>query len=285
MPSEHRRAFLFICLLIGAIANGGIRAPGKYTGVVIFDRWDSCYLYSGVYLMEVSERVKESLRPYRDQAIIIDAKEVLQPVNPGDGLITKLKVLGPAKDQTEETPFGLPVLGGLSLKVTSNLPNGQPNELLIELRNDGTKRRVIHLDALGPTLLSKRGGSGRDFECPGLESVLTDGHSYPAITRWNAGNSSATWRSCGARGAEKTTRLFLASNIAFSSHSFLDAGESIKIPLRFELPAGEYEFLAGYGGGVHEFRPLVSNPLNLNINAQGAIAGNPNAQAPRRIEN
>jgi hypothetical protein len=33
----------------------GIRGPGKYHGVVFYDRWDNCYLFSGVYLMYISE--------------------------------------------------------------------------------------------------------------------------------------------------------------------------------------------------------------------------------------
>src|SRR4051812_15803797 len=37
---------------------GGLRGPGKYNGVVLFDRWDNCYLFSGVYLMYVSETLK-----------------------------------------------------------------------------------------------------------------------------------------------------------------------------------------------------------------------------------
>src|SRR5271157_347455 len=28
-----------------------LMGPGKYSGVVIFDRWDSCILFSGVFLM------------------------------------------------------------------------------------------------------------------------------------------------------------------------------------------------------------------------------------------
>jgi hypothetical protein len=41
-----------------------IRGPGKYNGVVVFDRWDGCHLYSGGYIMEISEKVKGVLRPY-----------------------------------------------------------------------------------------------------------------------------------------------------------------------------------------------------------------------------
>ncbi len=55
-------AVLVTALTISSIA--GIRGPGKYAGVVVFDRWDSCYIYSGVYLMYVSQKVSEPLRKY-----------------------------------------------------------------------------------------------------------------------------------------------------------------------------------------------------------------------------
>jgi len=47
----------------------GIRGPGEYNGVVIYDRWDNCYLFSGVYLMYISDPVKELLRPYQGKSI------------------------------------------------------------------------------------------------------------------------------------------------------------------------------------------------------------------------
>jgi hypothetical protein len=81
----------------GVAAFSGIRDAWKYNGVVIFDRWDACWLYSGIYLMEISEKLKESLRPFQGQAVLIDAQDVWQPMNPGDGLIRQLKVPGPAE--------------------------------------------------------------------------------------------------------------------------------------------------------------------------------------------
>jgi hypothetical protein len=73
-----RHLALTLFLGLASTAFAGIRGPGKYNGVVIFDRWDGCHLYSGAYLMEISEQVKESLRPYRDKAVLIDAQEVEQ---------------------------------------------------------------------------------------------------------------------------------------------------------------------------------------------------------------
>ena len=77
---------LALLLLVGP-ATGGICAAGKYSGVVFFDRWGGCIFFSGVYLMYISEETKENLREYDGQAIEIDALQVVQPVNPGDGLI------------------------------------------------------------------------------------------------------------------------------------------------------------------------------------------------------
>jgi hypothetical protein len=77
-----------------------VRGLGKYSGVVVFDRWDGCHLYSGAYVMEISERVKEKLRPFAGHAMLIDAQGVFQPINPGDALITKLQVLVPLKNRS-----------------------------------------------------------------------------------------------------------------------------------------------------------------------------------------
>ena len=97
---EMLEKFIFTIALIFAFVGSsfaGIRAPGKYSGVVVFDRWDTCYLYSGIYLMYVSQKTKEGLRQYEGKSVEIDAKEVLQIINSGDGLIGKYEFLGFAK--------------------------------------------------------------------------------------------------------------------------------------------------------------------------------------------
>lgn len=90
-------AFFLASLLLVNVAAAGIRTAGKYSGVVFFDRWGGCILFSGVYLMYISEEVKENLREYNGQAIEIDSLEVVQPVNPGDGLIKRFNVIGAAR--------------------------------------------------------------------------------------------------------------------------------------------------------------------------------------------
>ena len=89
-----RVSFLLVCfsmIIPSRVCQGGERGPGKYCGVVIFDRWGGCTLYSGIYVMYVSEKVKNGLRPFAGRAVQIDAKKVNQPENPGDGLITQFE--------------------------------------------------------------------------------------------------------------------------------------------------------------------------------------------------
>ena len=87
---------LAIACGLAFVARAGIRGPGKYCGVIVFDRWDTCFLLSGPYITYISEKVKEDLRTYKGQAIQVDALDVFQPKNPGDALIRKYKIIGPA---------------------------------------------------------------------------------------------------------------------------------------------------------------------------------------------
>src|SRR5580692_4448161 len=150
---------------------------GQHNGFVIFDRWGGCHLYSGAYVMEVSESVKGLLRPYANQPVLVDAKEVFQPMNPGDGLITKLEVLGPSVETTSATFGKPPLLEDLSLKAFANFSAPSGPELILELRNIGNSKRGVDMQALGPTLLAKKQGS----EC----FDPSDGPSFVAVTRTN----------------------------------------------------------------------------------------------------
>jgi hypothetical protein len=254
---QRAALLLLVASLSMVTAFSGIRGPGKYTGVVIFDRWDACYLYSGIYLMEISEKVKESLRAFQGKAMIIDAQEVDQPGNPGDGLIKKLQVLGPAKE-----PDWLN-LEGLSLRVEANFPQQGVDELTIELRNDGDSRREILTGNLAPTVFANK--QGMVYFDP------SDGPSYAAVTRSDLAllQQSPAGGMWLVNGKERTIKLSLAPGMAIPDSIELDPGQTMKVRLRFELPPGEYEFLAGYGGGVHEERALASNQLGFDIDAAG----------------
>jgi hypothetical protein len=279
-----RKSIVILPCIVAAVSTfGSVRGPGEYSGVVIFDRWGVCHLYSGVYLMEISEKVKASLRPFQSKAVRVNAQEVYQPINPGDGLITKLQVLGPARETVSAHFGGPPNLDDLSLRVIPNFPPRGTDELIIELRNDGKNRREINTDSLGPTLLSRKQG----LEC----FDPSDGPSYAAVTRSNITllHDGPAGGSCLVDGKGRTVKLGLLPGFAISRRFELDPGQSIEVPLRFELSTGQYEFLAGYGGGVHEVRVLVSNLVDFDVDrvgkghlTNGFLASN-QVRAPRRV--
>jgi hypothetical protein len=238
-------------LLFPVPSPAGIRGPGKYSGVVIFDRWDACILLSGVYLMYISEGVKEDLRDYEGQAIEIDALDVFQPINPGDGLIRKYKVLGPAPNKHPEA-----IPDGLVLVADGPFRNDGLTTVTIEIRNQGAKSAAIDSSQLGLNLLAKT----REYPLS-----PSDGPSTAVITRVSVltPEGKLEWSSDGAKhsfsfGIDPENRL---------PHFFhLDPGQSRSSTITFEVPPGEYQFISGYGGGVHEERSLVSNPVSFDVN-------------------
>jgi hypothetical protein len=121
--SPHGFLFQAVCVgVLGALAcvfvitaQAGIRGRGKYCGVVVFDRWDTCFLLSGPYITYIADAVKNELRPYMGTAIQVDASELFQPMNPGDALVRKYKIIGPAP--VADHP---PSLDGLELVAQSD---------------------------------------------------------------------------------------------------------------------------------------------------------------------
>jgi len=252
-----------ISLLVAPLPSfSGILGPGQYNGVVVFDRWDGCHLYTGVYEMEISESVKESLRPYRGKAVLIDAQEVFQPMNPGDALITKLRVLGPARNTAPPNITRPPVAEGFSLRSIPSFSQQGYDELIVELRNDTSSRRAVDTSAIGPTLLTKR----RGLAC----FNPADGPSFPILTRWSVSfmQQSAQGASCQENGKSAEARVSLAPGFDLSQKFDLDPGQSIEIPIRFELSPGEYEFLAGYGSS-YQSPAIASNAIDFDVDDAG----------------
>ena len=58
---------------------------------------------------------------------------------------------------------------------------------------------------------------------------------------------------------------------ALPSYMELAPGQTKVITMTFTLPDGEYDFLCGYGGGVHESACLASNLSAFNVTKGKAI--------------
>ncbi|MCU1297175.1 MAG: hypothetical protein JWO91_1453 [Acidobacteriaceae bacterium] len=240
----------FVCASLAGQANAGIRAPGKYSGVVIFDRWGGCILFSGVYLMYVSETVSDQLRPYEGQAIELDALEVIQPMNPGDGLIRKLKVLGPAPPSTRPFTFD-----GITLDAQLVTVKGSRTAIELTVTNDGATPAKIDSAQIGFALLSEKiVGALTPSDGPST-AVITRSDIFTGRGRWGLGNSEKIY----------SYAYMIPDSLRLPQSFQLPPYMSRSTQLRFELPAGHYQFLAGYGGGVHESKLNVSNPVSIDL--------------------
>jgi len=252
----RKRRLVTGCLLASLIAslsitaNAGMRGPGKYSGVVVFDRWGGCILFSGVYLMYISETVKDQLRPYDGQAIELDALEVTQPTNPGDGLIQKLKVLGPAPQSNRPFTFD-----GIKLTAQPVAVKGERAAIELIITNEGDTAAKIDTSQIGFMLLSEKIAGAQ---------TPSDGPSMAVITRSNVFTGKGTWE-LGTGEKVYSYSYMIPHSLRFPQSFDLAPHAASSTQFRFHLPAGHYQFFAGYGGGVHESKLNVSNPVSIDL--------------------
>jgi hypothetical protein len=252
------KLFATALLLAGfaMLAHAGLRGPGKYCGVIVFDRWDTCFLLSGPYITYISEGVKDELRPYAGKPMQVDASNVFQPLNPGDALIRKYKIIGPAPDTRHWA-----ILDGLELIARSDFgPNGTPT-FLIEIRNNGSGPISVDTHQVGPALL------GPIEKSPFLAS---DGGSIAVITRGDLVNHS--WRQGTVAGITHSWSYTIDPRTRPPERVQLNPGQSMKARIAFQVPPGEYQFMFGYGGGVHEEMCLASNAISFDLNDRGVAS-------------
>ena len=255
MKNTAKWFFVVVFSILFSAGFAGIRGPGKYCGVVIFDRWGGCTLYSGVYVMYISEDIKKQIRPYANQAVQINATEVFQEWNPGDGLIKAFDSIeclsGPGKQ-----PYGV-WLGGVQLKNLIACKEGEKPAVQMQIINTAQRPIEIQSGELAPTLLTTKGGDERIWlRCP------ANGPSVALVTRqgfWSGG-SNPRWQS------EKWT---IGKENALPRTFKLKPGEKRRIKITFDLPPGQYEFLSGYGGGVHAGKCLAGNCVAFNVDENG----------------
>lgn len=234
----------FIGLLVASFAaalNAGERGPGKYSGTVLFDRWDACSIYSGISVMYVSKKVKEKLRPLAGQRVSIDAKDVFQPRNPGDGLIKELEVIWP----TPKNSRAWVKLSGLRLTNEVNQSEDGRPLVKISLWNDSDEPIEILSNEWTPTLFT-RGETNK--------WAPFDDASAAFVTRmsFRVGEDESRW---------KDTHWTIGKENALPDRFILEPHSEKTVSMQFELPDGEYDFICGYGW----HQGFASRPIGFDV--------------------
>jgi len=259
MPRKSLTAILFL-VLSSSVVFCGLRLPGEYSGVVIYDQWDTCYLYNGVSLMYISNQVKERLRKYEGQSIGIDAREVYQPSNPGDGLIKEFQLLRVIED-TSDSPHA-----GLKLTVIPAFDIDCSPNFIIEVKNTGKRKLMIPKWVIAPTLLGEK---FTDFLSP------SDGKSEACITGWslpyaNGEAMTVTSTKPTPNGQAITIHKSFGLKIDDGKVPFdyltLSAGDSARFNASLSVSPGAYDFLCGYTPGDDN---RVSNIVSFVVDEHG----------------
>lgn len=243
-------------LILAHSTVGGERSTGEYAGTVIYDSWDTCYLYSGIYLMYIADRQKDRLREYAGRSIMINATAVHQPINPGDGIISDFEVKGYSRPDESG-----PDIGDLKLSVAPKFELSGQARFEITIENQAKENIEIFTDSLAPTVFGQNFGSSP-----------SDGHSAAKLTRHGL-RSYSRFQSIRRSPSNEPEfeRMFAVEGTERIPYKFeLKAGGKKRIIVCLNLPTGGYDFLVGYGGGVHDSKGLASNLVPFYIDANGS---------------
>lgn len=242
---------LSICVLAAVLvspASAYLFGPGKYCGVVVFDRWGTCYLLSGPYINYVASNVKSPLARYKGQAIQIDASKVGY-AGREDPLILKYKILGSAPE-----PKGI-TIAGLKLAAIPAFGRYIRPQFLIEIRNAGKSPVKVERDLLGIFLFDDKAEESR----PGDDSSAL-------ISR--TGIEDASRISTVQIGDRKTSWGYIVDMATRPPAKFaIEPGQSVRTRIRFKISSGKYQFIFAYGD--RSGKTLVSNAIAFDIGSDG----------------
>ncbi len=183
----------------------------------------------------------------------IDALEVSQPQNPGDALVGKFRIIGPAPDKQQWA-----MLDGLKLISQPDFGPQGTASFLIELTNAGKQPVSVNSSEFGPTLLGLT---------PQGWLSASDDKSVAWITRTDLLNPTG-WEG-DYYGLKYSVSYTVDPKSRPPYQLQLAPGECMSVRVSFSVPPGQYQFVVGYGGGVHEEKSLASNAISFDVDERG----------------
>lgn len=231
--------------------------PGKYSGMVVFDRWDNCYLLVNHFQLYISDSQKEALRKYAGEGAEILAKDVYQPSSTRPARINSFQYLGPASKGKH--PRSSSNLRGLKLSTHMDFTENGHNIFFITAQNQVSVPLTLFSNELGLTLLRKKELPTQGAPSDGNSFVLLGGHSFefPGERIPRLSGAGMTY------GINYKWHMEAAHALP---HSFeLAPNETRTLKLTFDLPDGHYDFLSCYGSFGSTERCVASNLTSFDI--------------------
>jgi hypothetical protein len=188
---------------------------------------------------------------------------VYQPINPGDGRIEELEYLGAAPAGSRNWVQ----LEGIRLSTSINVEQSGKPIATITIENTGQSPIKLLRQELALSVLMKREPSDQ------RRSFVSDGPSFALITRqsFQIGGSEPRWKGGGIADG-KPYAWSIGEKNALPHDFTLGPKEKKDVVVYLDLPDGQYDFLCGYGGGVHESKCVASNLAAFDIeNGKGRV--------------
>jgi hypothetical protein len=267
MPNK-RATSLALLLLLASAAHAGIRGPGKYRGVVFFDRWDTCYIYDGAFLMYVAEKEKGRLRRFEGRHVEVNAKQVIQPMNPGDARIVEFDLLSSSGSRPPTPRFK-----DLSVTAEPLFEPGRKPRFLLAVENRGRVNVKVNQSSITPTLLGEKDEG--EFFSP------SDGKSEARITRCGLDSAELFYAEHGVvltkPDGQKTTltrrySFKVEDGRSLPAELLIPAGQTVRVTVALDIPPGAYDFLFGCDVGIQESRRIASNIISFDVGEDGSAS-------------
>ena len=262
-PAQRRKSTILALSLLTLSTLASVLAlsaspylfgPGKYCGVVVFDRWETCFLINGTLITYVAADVKGDLLSYKNTAVQVDASEVssagLRYVDP---MIHKYKIIGPAPEPRWLT------INGLQLVAVNDFGPSKRPEFVIEIRNAGKSSVKVDRSEIGILL----------FKAERPELSTSDDISVALIARTGVDQgSSMTYEKTGNRRSSWGYTVDMKTQPP--AHFVVAPGRFVRIRIRFKLYPGQYQFMFAYGGGPQaDEKSVASNAISFDMSVDG----------------
>ena len=260
MPAQQRKpallvlSFLAVCVIASLVGSTGaayLASPGKYCGVVVFDRWGSCFLLSGPLIIHISKRVSGDLLRYNGKAMQVDAQAVTQGGMHAEYVqIDRYRIVGPAPDTNRWHP-----VGGLQLVASDDFgATGKPR-FVVEIRNAGKSAVRVDRSLIGIVLL-KSGAPDLSVSDEVSTDLIRGGVGPESFMNYaQSNNLRLSWGYTVDMRTRPPAEFVIAP------------GQLVRIRLTFKLYPGEYQFIFGYGGGAQmDEKSIASNAISFDMN-------------------